>query len=281
MGYIMFDVLHKQKWHKVTEVEKCDDAVTYQVEGIHGKVHSADVDDVRLAKDWQMKKPNGSVERGPGKEPLKKEPMKKSLTQRWELLKAKLNHETAIQSLSDDGEDDEAADPSAGAADGGDAEVPQQQAQPQDEQQGSGDPEQDAGGDDNAEAPVEGGEEQPEDGEQEGGGEQDEAELVQHLKEQGYSDPEIAHIVHGHVPQQLTPEEMESQGHSQALEHKDMSHQQKLEAEGKQHEIKGTHAERMADLEAEYAKKEKEIRLKYLEQELQAKVANLKNKDKK
>lgn len=275
----MFSAKYKNKWHKIAGVEKCDGLITYQLEGIGGKVKASDVEDMDKI-DHEIQNPDGSVTRGPGKEPLMK-PMKKSLDERWKLLKAKLDHSTAIQSLMDG--DDEDGDQTPGE------EQPEQQEQPGMEGQNvEADPQPEASAS----------EEEPGQPQQSGPGaddgsdsdseedkdnqpiDYDEDKLTEALRADGYTDAEIAHVIHGHVPTPPTKDQLQAIAQQQVLGHKEASHEQALDHKQTRAELEHEHARRQLDLEHEHSKKEKEIRLKYLEQELAAKIEALKSKGK-
>jgi hypothetical protein len=277
--------LHKNKWRKIRSIEKCDDGYSYQLDGIEGKVYHKDIDDLNLSK-YEIVNPDGSITRGPGKEPLRK-PMKKSLLERWELLKAQISHEMAFMPMREDDEEQEQSPPSEGAQDPVPSDADQTQApvseavdqtqQPiedPDAQDASdavdvsslqGGAETDAGADE-VEAPQEGKEDHA----------YDEEKLINLLRQDGYSDSEIAHIVHGHVPGSDREERAMNLEQVREQEKHD-HHMDRLKG---QTDTQQDHAKRMADLEYDHAKKEKELRLKHLEEELKIKLENLKNKGK-
>lgn len=281
--------LHKNKWRKISDIEKCEDGFKYQLEGIEGKVYAKDIDDLKMSKAemHEITNPDGSITRGPGKEPLMK-PMKKSIHERWALIKAMISHEQAFMPMEDQEQDQEPQqdqdqpmqssiqDPDAedksdavdisqlgeqdGLVSGGDNDDGQQ-LQDDSAQDGAG-VAQDSGGsevDQEADSTPIG-----------------EEELIQLLEQEGYSPAEIAHIVHGHTPvQDPTAQQMDLE---QAREQE--KHDHKMDHSRSESDIKLDHTKRMADLEHEHAKREKELRLKYLEEELKTKVENLKNKSK-
>jgi len=276
----MFSAKYKNKWHKITDVEKCDDLITYQLEGIGGKVKASEVEDMDKT-NHEIQNPDGSVTRGPGKEPLMK-PMKKSLNERWKLLKAKLDHSTAIQSLMDDDDDEEDGDQASG-------EDQQQQEQPgmagqnveTNPQQEASAPEEEPG---QSQQPGPGADDGADSDSKEDENNQpvdyDEDKLTEALKADGYTDAEIAHVIHGHVPTPPTKDQLQAIAQQQVLGHKEASHEQTLDHKQTRAELEHEHAKRQLDLEHEHSKKEKEIRLKYLEQELATKIEALKSKGK-
>ena len=273
---------YKNKWHNIAGIEKCEDGFNYQLEGIDGKVYHKDIDDLKMSKEemTEIKNPDGSITRIPGKEPLMK-PVKKSLQDRWELIKATISHEQAFMPMEDQQDDQPAqspiSDPDADdksdavdvdslrgqqgglvqGRDNDDGQQVQDDAVQNDAglAQDSRGPEMDQDADS---SPI------------------DEQELVALLKQEGYSDAEIAHIVHGHVP--TVDRESQQMDLEQAREQE--KHDHKMDHHRSDSDIKLEHAKRMADLEHDHAKREKELRLKYLEEELKTKLENLKSKGK-
>ena len=282
---------YKNKWHNIAGIEKCEDGFQYQLEGIDGKVYHKHIDDLKMSKEemTEIKNPDGSITRLPGKEPLMK-PIRKSLQERWSLIKAMINHEQAFMPMEDtqdeqqqdeQQQDDQAtqspiSDPDAedksdavdtsrlgvqdglvSGRDGNDG----QQVQDADVQDGAGVAEDSSGSkvDKNADSSS-----------------LDEEELVRLLEQEGYSPAEIAHIVHGHTP----TVDRESQLMDLEQSREQEKHDHKMDHNRSENSIKLEHAKRMADLEHDHAKREKEMRLKYLEEELKAKLENLKSKGK-
>lgn len=277
----MPQILYKNKWHSVKDVEKCDDGFTYQVDGIDGKIYHRDVKDMKLSKEetYEITNPDGSITRGPGKEPLRK-PLKKSLIERWKLLKAKIDHEKAFMDVVDDDEDQdqpqdqeqpqgqEQPQPSIGdpdAQDQSDA-IPQDQLRG-DSARGGGDSDGDNADQTEDQGGGAGADDQP----------YDEAELIDHLRQDGYSDSEIAYVTHGHVPGAQRPEAKAADLEQSREKEK---HDHKMDRMKTETEIQSDHAKRMSDLEYEHAKNEKALRLKHLEEELKTKLEHLKNKGK-
>jgi len=204
----------------------------------------------------EVKNPDGSISRYPGKEPLikPKKDLHKSIIERWALIKAALNHEESFlpmitkQAIMDMNKSPE--------KDASEQAQPEQQDDQQEDDQQQAQPEQ-------------------QDDQQE---EYDENKLIELLKQEGYSDSEIAHIVKGHVPSQPSPEELKTIEQQQKLSHKDDMHGLTVDHEKTNHDIELEHKKRMLDLEHEHAKREKELRIKHLEEELKAKLEQLKNK---
>lgn len=301
--------LHNKKWRKVLSMEKCEGGFAYQLEGVDGKVYHSDVDDLDLSKEEQHEiiNPDGSITRGPGKEPLRK-PLKKSTLERWELLKARVSHELAFGPATEDEQDeqhdqqqDTAQAPNdvpggdnvpddvdtAEAADGqevGQGDAASQIIEDPDAEDGSDavdisslkrgeegkgkEDEEDMGDDVDAQA-AEG-----------GGGQDDESydeeKLIDLLRQEGYSDSEIAYIVHSHAP--AVDHEARAMDLDQQREQEKHNHHMGRMKD--QADIQSDHAKRMADLEYEHAKKEKELRAKHLEEELKIKLEQLRNKGK-
>lgn len=232
----------------------------------------------------------------------KKKLKKSSLTEQWNLLKAKLNSDEAFLDLSDldeNGQEDvdeiEQQESPAPIEEPGAEEMPQEEDEDAhiEEILGHGNEE-------------EGMEEQPEEeaqeGEEEGLDEEelepDEEELVEALREAGYSDSEIGHIIHGHHNHTIDPVDqakiestqakMESdkasadhdldskkaqaeddREHNKSLKQLELEHAKRMhDLEYDSHSKKGSasdldndHKKRMQDLEYEYARKMKELEL--------------------
>lgn len=286
--------LHKKEWRNIKDIEKCDDGFKYQLEGVDGKVYHRDIDDFDLSKEdtHEIVNPDGSITRGPGKEPLRK-PLKKSLAERWQLLKAAISHEKAFMDMVDH---DEADKEPGGSNEADRGNQPQQDAQSSDNDEApQGDeavktqiPDPDEEDDSDAIGDINPGvmgkdtspdTDAEKNGADEEGGEPDssydEAKLIEMLRSEGYSDPEIAHIVHGHVPGDQSSEVKAATLEQQRDQEKHDHHMDRLKG---QTDIQTDHARRMADLEYEHAKREKELRIKHLEEELKTKLEHLKNK---
>lgn len=287
---------------------------------------------------------DGKQEIVEGKEPLKKDPKKKDLKEKWNDLKKALNSQIAFMDLaeaaaadpqpqeeevdgnlasqddenteldpemmdeeegdeadaSDDSEeaqddDDHAmADPAPESDDseGDDIQPPVEseveQLDPndvdefegqadEDETDGGGVDESDADGDemvqddDSTPVPEEGGPGDDDEFQEEGaeGDEESEEKIKQALQEQGYTDPEIAYIVHGHHSPAYD-ESKEAKAHAtyamsdidsahakregdQKLDMADKSHKVEMEAALKQKELEHSHQMRMKDLEYKHA----------------------------
>jgi len=280
--------LHKNKWRDIKGIEKCEDGFTYQLDGVDGKVYHREIDDLDFSKEdtHEITNPDGSITRGPGKEPLRK-PLKKSLIERWELLKAQISHEMAFMPMREQNEDDQGAsaggqvpDDADTAQTAGSQEVDQSAQQPIEDPdaedqsdavdisslQGDQGPDADA----QEAAPEQGAPSQDTD-------EYDEEKLIDLLRQEGYSDSEIAYIVHGHTPGGGDHEARAMDLEQQRQQEKHDHHMDRIKD---QTDIQTYHAKRMADLEYEHAKKEKDLRIKHLEEELKTKLEHLKNKGK-
>jgi len=280
--------LYKDEWHEVEGVHKCDDAVSYKLKGVDKTVPAKKIKDLDKG---EVTNPDGSVTRFPGHEQLKK-PLSKgiNLRDRWEMLKARLNHETAFKDMDifnteeedSKGQEDatEAIDSSspggaeAQAVDGG---VPP--SSPADQEPA------DAGEVGDNEGPEQPGEAQ-EDGAGEPAADSPESEdiqplkdeeLVEALKELGYSEPEIAYILHGHGPGFPSEEEIKAEQAKQNLSQDQEGHKQTLDQRSEEHDVDLEHKKKMHELELEYAKREKELKLKHLEQELELKRDKIKS----
>jgi hypothetical protein len=282
----MPQILHKNKWFNVKDIEKCDDGYAYQVDGIDGKVYSRDVKDVRLSKEetHEIVNPDGSITRGPGKEPLRK-PLKKSLLDRWKLLKAEISHKNAFLDAVDEDEQPQGEEPPQDETPQGEepqGEEPQQGEQSKIEDPDAQDqsdaisPEALQGSGDSASADDADGAETDQQMDEEGGA-YDEEKLVDMLRQEGYSDSEIAYVIHGHVPGSQNPEAKAMDIENQREQEKHDHHMDRVK---NQSDIQTDHAKRMADLEYEHAKHEKALRIKHLEEELKTKLEHLKNKGK-
>jgi len=260
-------------------------------------------------KDGEIVNEDGTVFRFEGKEPLKKPKgkIKKSIQERWELLKADLSNSESFFNMLEGEKDEEgeAGDKSGDADDDDGSSVPAS-----DNQGGEGADQSNVADDsrmpganlgvgakldaaiDDKQPQPDTASQQPEAGGQEdqqqpeAGGQEDqqqpysEDELKELLSGEGYSDSEIAYIVHHQVPAQPTKEELKHAETVQDLKHKGAKQGQELDHKDAHHDIDVDHKKRMTDLEFDHAKKEKEMRLKFLEQELQAKIEALKNKQK-
>jgi hypothetical protein len=117
---------------------------------------------------------DGHITRTPGKEPLKKEPeqssVKKSLREVWDLLKAKVSANEAFISMEEPEEEEPAPEDQE--------EQPESQLSPEEEQQ--------------LQAHAD---EQEQDNPK-----MSQEEIIQAMKDEGYSDSEIAYVLHGHIP---------------------------------------------------------------------------------
>ncbi len=264
----MIKIKHKNSWKNVEDITKDDKGYSYKVSGCKDMIKAEDIEDVDLDLKEEVN-PDGSVFRYEGKEPLKK-PLKKSLRDRWDLLKARMinpDHEKAFLNIEQALGQSEDQESESNVLD-----------QPESSPEPSTDPEDDQGlvEDNNSEDELPPTQMSPE-------------ELEQALKEEGYSDTEIAHILHGHTPQQISEEDMAAEQHKQELAQDQVAHEQNLKQDQEKHEqtvkqndsihdIELDHQKAMKELERDYAKRENDIRLKYLEAELAAKVERARSK---
>jgi hypothetical protein len=194
---------------------------------------------------------DGKQELVPGKEPLKKDPKKKTLRDRWEGLKKALNSAAAFMPMMEDESETEETNTSPESIDDENEDSVPQEAQ-------------DDFGNDVQAVPVSAQgawaspqtqEEMSEEGD---GSPASEEELIQALHDAGYSDAEIAHIVHGHdVPppdvEQAKFDAAQLSAHIKAQTAIDESEQQRNHRE-REASLKHEHAKRMMDLEYERAK---------------------------
>jgi hypothetical protein len=289
-----------KKWHDVKNVAKCDDLIEYQLEGIDGKIYHKNIYDLRDSPETKDMPKNikeiskgeeinddGSITRFPGKEQLikpkaseKLSSMNKSIKDKWELLKAKMNHETAFKNM-DIFNDADQADQADQAEPDQKPDQPSEQSVNDVNTQDNGNKPDAQQSDEQLRQLPEGAEIQPsanisaseEDENQES---MNEEQLIEALKELGYSDPEIAHIVHGHVPKVPGDEEQDYEAHKQNLSQDQEGHSQTIDHRGEEHEVDLEHKKKMQDLDFEYAKREKEIKIQHLEEELALKRAKIK-----
>jgi hypothetical protein len=103
-----------------------------------------------------------------------------------------------------------------------------------------------------------------------------EQEVIQALQEAGYSEAEIAHIVHDHNLPTPNIDDVKMDGESAKLQqdHEHRGRMNDLEFETAQQEqgINKDHKQRMLDLEFEYAKQEKDLELEFKRKELEQKL---------
>ncbi len=217
---------------------------------------------------------DGKFEHVEGKEPLKKDPKKKKkgqrgvMTARWNELKKALDNSKAILDLkAEQQEEPEEAQPDQSAPEQEQAQPPQGE-QPDDAQSAPAE-----------EAPEEQEPAQQSEADQKGDDEDEEpsdeekGQLTESLKQHGYSDAEIAYIVHGHhSPEIDVAKDAKAKATNamsgietgaaeaeakQKLSLIDQESKQKLSQEQKMHETEYEHKKRMADLE--YKKSEMDM----------------------
>jgi hypothetical protein len=110
-------------------------------------------------------------------------------------------------------------------------------------------------------------------------------QIEEMLRNEGYSDAEIAHIIHGHIVPEATIDNIKMDA-EQAMSEHELDHKKRMndldyDLATSEHETNGLdrdHKKRMLDLEYEYSKKEKEMELKHKEQELELKLQSQKEK---
>ena len=287
--------LHKNKWYPIKDITKSEDLIQYQLDGVDGKVYAKDIsdvkaDDVKIAKG-EVTNADGSVTHFEGKERLAK-PLSKgiNLLDKWSLIKAKLDNQTNFKSMdvfSDDQQDkpetqDEQPSAAAGSKD----------AKSSDADDGSSadtTPSQDAT---QLQQPDTQGLQQPAQTSEDGSSqdvsspEQDQdiqglegEELESALKELGYSDMEIAHILEGHAPAVPSEDEQDHEVHKQNLDQDEQGHEQTLGHRNSEHEVDLDHKKKMNAIELEYSRREKELKLKHLEQDFNIKHDKMRAKD--
>lgn len=246
-------------------------------------------------KDMIEVAPDGKQEIVEGKEPLKKDPKKKGLKDKWNELKKALDNQSAFMDLAEataaePQPQEEEVDENMAPSDDENTELdeeqdPQEMAEDILQEHGSDDAEEageDEESDDSEEAPAldeEMTEEEPiddedsqpemEEEESEEGDPDSEEKIKQALRDEGYTDPEIAYIVHGHHSPAYD-ESKEAKAHAtyamsdidtdhakregdQKLDMADKSHKLEMEAALKQKELEHQHAIRMKDLEYKHA----------------------------
>lgn len=259
-------------------------------------------------KDMVQVTADGKQEIVEGNEPLKKDPKKKSLSEKWQALKKALNNQSAFMDLAaataaDPQPQEEEVDENGPSLDDENTELneeqdPQEMAEDILQEHGSEDDEA-AESDDSEEATTSDDDEDPEmsdesedeepmdenlmeqqdDSEEEGedepqedaaeGDPESEEKIKQALMDEGYTEPEIAYIVHGHHSPTYD-EGKEAKAHAtyamsdidtdhakregdQKLDMADKSHKLEMEAALKQKELEHQHAIRMKDLEYKHA----------------------------
>jgi hypothetical protein len=214
-----------------------------------------------MNKSFKEVTADGKTEIVPGKEPLKKEP--NSLRRRWKKLKKAIKHDAAILNLrdaekSDDNKSKKDKSPSDVRAQMAAAVEPQQdvedqQLQPEDMEM--------------ADVPQQA---QPEEAQINQRADQDslqdldpetsEEELIQALRDSGYSDPEIAFIVHNHHPPAIDDAKHAKAKTETAMSQVDVETAQKMaeleqEVARRKADHEHSHAAKMSDHELEHKKR--------------------------
>jgi len=219
---------------------------------------------------------DGKRELDYGKEELEKDPKssrfitRKELMDKWNKLKKALSSSDAIMEITSqeyqDEEDDNEQENESVDPDNNSEQLEEQGGEDDNEQENES-----VNSADEIEQPGEQGEEeQPEEPEMD-----DSSELEEMLREEGYSEAEIAYVVHNHMMPQSTVDDIKMDGHkaqndskqdaaSHDLEHKkrmnDLEYQKAQggnDDEVAQHELE--HKKRMSDLEYDTAQQEQGI----------------------
>jgi hypothetical protein len=238
-----------------------------------------------LNKDFKEVTPDGKEEIVAGKEPLKKRPKNKlennsKLKEKWNSLKKGLNNLEAIMDLKEarkpDEEDESEAQAQAqqamqaGEPQEGQQQEEQEQPEEQEQQEEQEQPEEEPQQEEQPqEEPQEGDsnlppenntqhEDEDESGDQDAYEREEENKIVEALREEGYSEPEIALIVHGHhsAPYDESKEAKADATRAMAgidADNAKRSGQAELDAKIKHAELEHQHAQRMKDLEYQHA----------------------------
>ena len=197
-------------------------------------------------EDFVDETSDGKQERVEGKESLKKDPKS-----RWNSLKKALDNKKAFIDLDEALADDEPEEqPEQSAPEQAQPEVASQPQEDESQADDAGEtPEQDQGDGEDQAAPQQSGEPDPQ-------------ELIDALKDEGYSDQEIAYIVHGHHAAEVDPTKQAKAQATSAMSDLDLNNAQKMALLEQSHasrsmDAEHEHKKRMSDLEYENAQKEK------------------------
>lgn len=252
--------------------------------------------DKKDKKDKKMKKdvnlPSGDTMFDVDGEKLVKPSSFDNLKKRWEMLKSAMaNSDRAFMNLpvneAGQGQEQQEAEPEAQEQEQqddsqgqdvppmGESQLPQEDGVSQSPEAGQGQPQEQPEG------------QQPEQRQPEKSAlsPEEEQELIQHLKDQGYSDAEIAYIVHDHSPPVATVDDVKA-AHEQEVSGQDAEHngrmndlEHKLESKKEDMiELENSHKKRMMELEYENAKKEAEMELAHKKKEYEIKLQAAKSK---
>lgn len=297
---------HKEtgKWHKIEDVkdtgvsaENKGGGNNYHLEGV-GPVHQSKISDMQEKPPMDSAKKydrvdveaDGKRELDYGKEDLEKPGLIKELKKRWAEMRKALSSGDSIMTIeSQEYHDEDEEQPE---------EAELQEGQLEEEMLDESGAEQEEGQDlegredmDQAPDMPEEDEEQAMDGEP-GEGDDDLERLADLLRQEGYSDAEIAYIVHNHMMPQATVDDIKMDGEKQSnendqaiaeheLEHKkrmsDLEYETAAQEQGI-NELDKDHKQRMLDLEYEAAKQEKEMELEFKRKELEQKLEAQKEK---
>jgi hypothetical protein len=215
-------------------------------------------------KDMIQVASDGKQEIVEGKEPLKKDPKKKKLSDKWALIKKDLNNMDAIMDLdaASQPEEQPQQDPEADQMESMEQNPPDENSQPEESDESSDDsqPQEDPEADQIP--PQEMDENSQPEGEESGDGEFDqgaaEQEIIQALKDDGHSEAEIAYIVHGHHSPTYDESNEAKADATRGMAEVDIDNTRKqgevdLQNKMKQMELEHGHASRMKDLEYQHA----------------------------
>jgi len=191
----------------------------------------------------------------------KKKKLLKSLREEWELLKAKIDHNKAIMNIAEEAEPEVPEESPEQQADlNGDGEFSPEELQILEQLGAEGEAPQE----DTPQDPQQ--EDIPEDvaavAEQQGEAPEElsEDEIIDIMQQLGYSEAEIAHVVHDHAAPQVDPvDQSKIEANSAKLEdaraaaEQDRSHKQRM------NDLEHQYAQKMKDLEAQLRQKELEV----------------------
>ena len=299
-------VNHEGKWRKILDVKDSgkpahlpDGGNFYTLEGVAKPVHQSKIGkDIRMPDeinkyDRVETTADGKTELDYGKEALDKEPHKKDgsgrlirrseLQARWNKLKKALDSDAAIMQIKDQ-EYDPDKDPNN---------APENQSEAPPVQEESQDAEDQGNPDDESSDPSSDSDDS-----------ENEQLIEQALRDEGYEDAEIAHILHGHILPEATVDDHKAKNEQAEgqIDQQNMVEDSKLEREHKKKmqeleyrkaesemadpEAEKGHRQRMMDLEHETQKKkaskediENDHRKKLQELELAAKQKEIEKQD--
>jgi hypothetical protein len=290
---------HKGQWHKINDIVDSGKPAHegggnhYHLEGIDKPVHQDEIEDAAPPSD--VKKydrvevtADGKRELDYGVEPLDKKPLKK----KWDKVKKALDESSFMDIDKELGEDEEEqeqeqVDPSENMDTQAEGEQEESVDQPQEEVSDGGGTSELGQSDDISESQEEESDAGGEELEDSGSPEEALKALEDHMKEEGYSDEDIAYIIHDHSPHIPTSDEIgsnkESELAQQDIEHnarmKDVEHKQ-AQFDMETNSLDRDHKQRMLDLEYDKARREGELELEYKRKELEHKLKSKKDASK-